>query len=153
MARTQFKYICKVCKKKFYIPYSPDTILGQRRAFCSRKCFYKFNSLNPNKGCFRKGIRHSTKTWYQHSKTGYIWIYKPDYPNYQSIYVPEHKLVMEKKIGRRLELKEIVHHINGNPADNRPENLYLFPSRKAHSQYERNLLQTYYKWIQAEYSS
>jgi hypothetical protein len=41
----------------------------------------------------------------------------------------EHRVVMARKIGRHLTPEETVHHINGNPQDNRPENLQLWSSR------------------------
>lgn len=66
-------------------------------------------------------------------KQGYRLVYSPEHPfRTQHNRVREHRLVMEKKLGRYLLPKEVVHHLDGNPQNNTVENLVLFSSNADH---------------------
>jgi len=70
------------------------------------------------------------------SSTGYIMIHNPEHPaSTKTGYVPEHRLVMEKNLGRYLAGTEVVHHINGVRDDNRLDNLMLFGSNSEHHKF------------------
>ena len=67
---------------------------------------------------------------------GYIMIYNPDHPYKDHHgYVLEHRLVMEKMLGRYLKPEEVVHHLDYDKTNNHPNNLYLFSNDMAHQQY------------------
>ena len=80
---------------------------------------YGYTRRGPEAG-YWKGGRYKDNT------SGRVWIYSPDHPSCtKKGYVLEHRLVMEKFIGRYLRLNEIIHHKNKIVDDNRLENLEI----------------------------
>ena len=93
----------------------------------------------------KRGRAEATKLWFKRNDSsirganhprwkggrkmsgGYVQIYKPEHPFATNRYVMEHRIVMERKIGRTLHSWETVHHINGVKNDNRIRNLKLLP--------------------------
>lgn len=73
---------------------------------------------------------------------GYILIYCPKHPTATKCgYVLEHRLIVEKKIGRYLKKEENVHHIDFNKSNNDIDNLMLFPTTKAHMSFHQKIKQ------------
>lgn len=120
MSRITLK--CDNCGKEFDRDTSQAKIA--KRHFCSVTC-----QRNAYKGA-------GNPTWKGGrcvGAGGYVFAFKPDHPfAYRNGRVLEHRLVMEKKLGRLLEKGEVVHHINNIKSDNRLENLTLFASDIEH---------------------
>jgi len=71
---------------------------------------------------------------------GYVFIYKLDHPRKKKdSYIQEHILTMEEFLGRYLDEKECIHHINLIKNDNRIENLCLFKNNSSHQKVKRSL--------------
>jgi len=122
---------CKVCRRKFFT--KPSRVKIGKGKYCSRKCYYK---IPKSQECKEKLAKISFKTGrYKHK--GYVFIYMPKHPFAKDTYVYEHRLVMEKILGRYLKPKERVHHLNKIRDDNRPENLKFFSNQSKHCKFER----------------
>ena len=92
----------------------------------AKKEFYKMGNHPPG----WNGGRREGRT------DGYIQVYLPSHPlSTKEGYVFEHRLVMEKILGRFLSRSEIVHHIDGNRKNNNPNNLMVFSSASDHQKY------------------
>src|SRR3990167_6942534 len=98
--------ICKQCGKKTH-KYDDHKRIRQ---FCNNKCSLTWIARH----------RKNSRGWIISPK-GYKMIYNPKTQKY----IMEHRLIMEKEMGRFLEKDEVVHHRNGIKNDNRIENLEL----------------------------
>lgn len=98
-----------------------------RTKYCSRRCGVLASAVRGSKA--KSGDRSHLWKGGKIIRNGYVLVHTPDHPSLKGTtrrYVREHRLVMEKKLGRLLNRNEVVHHINGVKDDNQPENLELW---------------------------
>jgi len=109
------KHLSKVHLGKHHIKETKDKI---GKAFCGKN--------NPN---WKGGKFLQSK--------GYVLIYSPKHPYAIDNYVLEHRLIIEKQIGRYLTPKEVTHHL-GAKDDNRPHMLMAFINQSTHKRFHKN---------------
>jgi hypothetical protein len=119
-------FSCLVCSNEFYVPkHRIDTA-----KYCSRRCTSLANPENTKKAqeasplMKRSGKSHQKK---------YVVI------RVNGRQIREHRHVMQMHLGRDLCADEHVHHINGDPTDNRIENLMVLTNSE-HQKLELSLV-------------
>ena len=109
---------CIKCGIKFF---APNLYLRRKGAkFCSPFCSNSYHPTELNKR-WKGGRRRNGK--------GYVRVMLPQYHPQadERGYVWEHRIVVESKLKRYLTKDEVLHHIDGNPANNKIENLEAMP--------------------------
>lgn len=138
--------VCPVCKRDFHPCYSRK--IKGKSSFticCSFQCSWKAKRGKPS---IRKGKKFPNQSGKKHwnwkggkflSKEGYVYIYTPKHPFANSDgYILEHRLKMEKHLGRYLTGQDIVHHKNEIKNDNRIKNLEI-TNRIEHARHHSSL--------------
>lgn len=122
-------------------------VIDGRGKYCSKKCSNKHTLIKKGQHLsseteFVRGKQHKHHKYvtYAGRNNNYRLIFKPDHPFSSSRgYVREHRLVMEEHLGRYLDPKEEIHHIDGNGLNNSIENLQLLSSKSEHVRLEHQL--------------
>lgn len=113
------------------------------------------NGTTKSCGCIKRdfsGVNHPQWRGGRRNRgAGYVGIYAPDHPySDKHKVVAEHRMIMEKYLGRYLGPDETVHHKNGIRGDNRIENLELWCGKQPKGQRTEDLV-TWAKEILARY--
>lgn len=118
--RDRITIACEVCSE----PFEVQRNLKRKKRFCSNAC--RLAALNSLPRTRTEGVLLSRQVTPRGYIRGQVW------RDGALIGMMEHRWVMEQHLGRRLTPTERVHHINGDRADNRIENLRLYSSQAEH---------------------
>lgn len=98
---------CQQCGRSFETV--PSVVEKGWGRFCSMECKFAFRSMPDNmNGFLARGYRKKASRF-------------------------EHRIIAERVVGRSLPATVVIHHVNGQPADNRHSNLVICENSAYHS--------------------
>lgn len=133
---------CFICNKSFRIKTSEIGV----RVTCSMKCSAKHRKIYmKGEGNHQHGLKGNLNASWKDGKRisnyGYVLIYVgKENGRGSDDYALEHRVLMERHIGRKLLRQEIVHHKNGIKTDNRIENLEIMSLSEHTSKHNLDLI-------------
>jgi hypothetical protein len=130
-AENHIEGVCEHCGEPYSRKRKPSGLLvhsRENRRFCSIGCHYAWvreqDQLDHLPGFKRRYARAD----------GYVEVREVGERGKPGRWAFEHRIVMERHLGRRLYDHETVHHRSGDRTDNRIENLELWSSRHGQGQ-------------------
>lgn len=148
-------YVCQRCGKEFFVPQY-DINSRPTIKYCSSGC-YHLASRKPHelRNCMRCGKEFTCGTKQKNKKfcdVNCAYAYKRerkriatlDAKGYKNVWFAdgsgekEHRYIIEQLLGRKLGCDEVVHHIDGNRANNDISNLAVM-TRGEHSALHRRM--------------
>lgn len=118
--------LCSNCSKNLYITKHYQTKKEYKNFYCDKNCEANHRKFNSIEEAIRLAKRYK-------DKNGYVYI------SCSGKHYLLHRVLMEQKIGRKLLKTEHVHHLNGNPSDNRLENLEIISNKNHPSEASKKI--------------